>query len=209
MGQPVSMLEQPLVIRTRPAFQVNDDQFFEFCQLNRDLQMERSAEGDILIMAPEAGSSGRGGSKLVYLFERWAEGEGTGQVFGPSTGFTLPSGAIRSPDIAWVRNDRLEALTQEDWNRFLPLCPDFVLELRSPSDSMSNLDEKMAEYRDNGAQLGWLLDPVARQVHVYRAGAAVEIFQDPQSISGEPVLRGFNLDVPQIWAVMQRGGRGA
>ena len=137
---------------------------------------------------------------LVYFVLR----DGSGQVFGSSTGFNLPNGATRSPDVAWVRNERLDALTDEQWQRFLPLCPDFVLELRSPSDSMGALHKKMEEYRENGARLGWLLDPASKQVHSYRPGTAVEMVNDPATLSGEPLLRGFVLDVPQIWAVMER-----
>ena len=199
-----SLLEQPLVVHTRPVLEMDDEQFFQFCQLNRDLQIERTADGDITIMAPEAGSSGRGSSKLNALFNQWAERDGTGQVFGSSTGFNLPNGATRSPDVAWVRNERLEKLTDEQWQKFLPLCPDFVLELRSPSDAMRPLREKMEEYRENGAQLGWLLDPLNKQVHVYRLGAAVDILENPATVSGEPLLRGFVLDVLQIWAAMER-----
>ena len=199
-----SLLEQPIVVHTRPALDMNEDQFLQFCQINRDLQIERTAEGDILIMAPEAGSSGRGGSKLSALFDRWAERDGTGQVFGASTGFHLPNGAVRSPDVAWVRNERIDALTDEQWHKFPPLCPDFVLELRSPSDSESRLRQKMEEYRDNGAQLGWLLDPIGKRIYVYRPGTAVEMFDNPATISAGPLLRGFVLDVPQIWAVIER-----
>ena len=209
MAKRASLIEQePLVVHTRPVIDMDEEQFFQFCQLNRDLQIERTAEGDIIIMAPEAGSSGRGSSKLVAMFEQWAEHNGAGQVFGPSTGFTLPNGAMRSPDVAWVRNDRLDALTEEEWQKFLPLCPDFVLELRSPSDAMGALQKKMEEYRENGAQLGWLLDPVSKRVHVYRPGAAVEVLDNPATVAGEPVLRGFVLDVLQIWAVMERKKKG-
>ena len=138
MAEQASFLEQePLVVHTRPVINMDDEQFFRFCQLNRDLQLERTAEGDIIIIAPEGGSSGWGGSELVFLFEQWARRDGTGQVFGSSTGFKLPNGATRSPDVAWVRNERLDALTDEQWHKFLPLCADFVLELRSPSDSPS------------------------------------------------------------------------
>ena len=193
-----------MVVHTRPAFELDDEQFFQFCQVNRDLQIERTAEGDILIMAPEGGSSGYGGSKLVALLDQWAERDGTGRVFGPSTGFILPNGATRSPDVAWVRHESLEALTEKEWHRFLPLCPEFVLELRSPSDILRRLQHKMEEYRENGARLGWLLDPVARQVHVYRSGAQVEILENPARVSGEPLLRGFTLDVPRLWAAMER-----
>src|SRR5205823_7777450 len=127
--------------------------------------------------------SGRGSSKLNALFDQWAERDGTGQVFGSSTGFVLPNGAIRAPDVAWVRNERLDALTDEEWQRFLPLCPDFVLELRSPSDGLAALHRKMEEYRENGAHLGWLLDPTSKQVHIYRPGAPVELLDDPVSLS--------------------------
>jgi len=196
--------QEPLIVHTRPAIDMDDEQFFQFCQLNGDLQIERTAEGDIIIMAPEAGSSGRGNTQLTVAFGLWAERNGTGQVFGSSTGFNLPNGATRSPDVAWVRNERLHDLTDEQWHKFLPLCPDFVLELRSPSDSMRELHKKMEEYGENGAQLGWLLDPASKQVHSYRPGTAVEMVNDPATLSGEPLLRGFVLDVPQVWAVMER-----
>ena len=199
-----SLLEQPVVVHTRHAIELDDEQFFRLCQANRDLQIERTAEGDILIMAPEAGSSGRASSRLTALFDQWAELDGTGQVFGASTGFRLSNGAIRAPDVAWVRNDRLDLLTDEQWQHFLPLCPDFVLELRSPSDGMRALQHKMEEYRDNGAQLGWLLDPVAKRVHVYRPGTTPEILDSPSIVSAEPLLRGFALDVLQIWAAIER-----
>jgi Uma2 family endonuclease len=200
-----SLLEQPLVVHTRPIIDMNDEQFFQFCRLNRDLQIERTSEGDITIMAPEAGSSGLGSSELTVAFSLWARRDGTGRIFGSSTGFNLPNGATRSPDVAWVRNERLDAsLTDEQWQKFLPLCPDFVLELRSPSDSLSSLRKKMEEYRENGAQLGWLLDAVNRRVHVYRPNAEVEVLENPDSVSGAPLLHGFVLEVPQIWAVMER-----
>src|SRR5438105_3142625 len=196
--------QEPLIVHTRPAIDMDDEQFFQFCQLNRDLQIERTAEGDIIIMAPEAGSSGLGGSELLLSIGSWAKRDGTGQLFGPSTGFNLPNGATRSPDVAWVRNERVDALTDKEWQRFLPLCPDFVLELRSPSDRVSNLQTKMEEYLQNGAQLGWLLDPATKRVHIYRPGAAVQVLENPASLSGEPLLHGFVLDVPQIWAAMER-----
>jgi Uma2 family endonuclease len=205
MAQHASVGEQErLVVHTRPVIDLDEEQFFQFCQLNRELEIERTAEGDIIITAPEAGSSGLGSSKLNMIIGLWAERDGTGQVFGSSTGFRLPNGATRSPDVAWVRNDRLDALSEEEWHRFLPLCPDFVLELRSPSDSLEDLQRKLEEYRDNGAQLGWLLDPVNKRVHVYRPGATIAVLDNPASIVGEPVLPGFVLDVLQIWPAMER-----
>src|SRR2546423_3971273 len=135
MAQYASLVEQESsVVHTRPVLDMDDDQFFRFCRINRDLRIECTAEGDIIIMAPEPGSSGLGSSKLTMKFGAWAERDGTGQLFGSSTGFTLASGAMRSPDVAWARNQRLDLLTDEKWQKFLPVCPDFVLELRSPSD---------------------------------------------------------------------------
>jgi Uma2 family endonuclease len=206
MAHPL-LLEQPVVVHTRSAIDMDDEQFFKLCQVNRDLQLERTAEGDILIMAPEAGSSGSGGSELIVALGVWSRQDGCGRVFGSSTGFKLSNGAIRAPDVAWVRNERIEVLSDEEWRRFLPLCPDFVLELRSPSDAMAALQRKMEEYRENGSQLGWLLDPVAKTVHVYRPGATVEVLENPARLSGEPLLRGFALDVPQVWAAMERERR--
>jgi Uma2 family endonuclease len=199
-----SLLEQePLVVHTRPAIDLDEEDFFKFCQINRDLQIERTAEGDIIIMAPEAASSAFGGTTLVLTFGPWAEKDGTGRVVGPSAGFNLPNGATRSPDVAWVRKERLHALTDEQWHRFLPLCPDFVLELRSPSDVMRRLEVKMEEYCRNGAQLGWLLDPVRKRVLIYRPGVPVEVLDNPKSVSGEPVLRGFVLHLAPIWAAIE------
>lgn len=198
------LLEQPLVVHTRPAIDLNDEQLFDFCRVNRDLRIERSAEGDILIMVPEGASSGYGGSRLNTVFDLWAQRDGAGRVFGSSTGFVLPNRAMRAPDIAWVRNERLDKLTDEQWQKFPPLCPDFVLELRSPSDSLPALQAKMEEYCENGAQLGWLLDPASKRVYVYRPGARVESLENPTTISGEPLLRGFTLNVREIWAAMER-----
>ena len=199
-----SFLEEPLVVHTRPVIDMNDEQFFQFCLVNDTLQIERTAQGDLLIMAPGGGSSSSGGTKLVGIFCHWAESEGSGQVFGPSAGFILRNGAMRAPDVAWVRSERLAALTDEQWQKFLPLCPDFVLELRSATNRLARLREKMEEYRGNGAALGWLLNPERRQVHIYRPGAPVEILDHPATLSGEPLLRGLVLDVPQVWAAMER-----
>jgi Uma2 family endonuclease len=155
-------------------------------------------------MAPLGGSSSLAENELSYLFTSWAKRDGRGRVFGSNAGFNLPNGAMRSPDISWVRNERLERLTEEQWEKFLPLCPDFVLELRSPSDSMRALKEKMEEFIANGSELGWLLDPERKQVLIYRPGQPPQLIENPGEISGEPVLRGFTLDVRQIWRAMQR-----
>ncbi len=206
--QPLADTEvPPLVVQTRPVFDMDDEQFFEFCQINSDLQIERNAQGEIIIMAPAGGSAGSGETTLTQIFANWCEKDGVGEIFGSSGGFILPNGATRSPDISWVRGERLDALTDEDWDRFLPLCPDFVLELRSPSDSLIRLKKKMEEYRDNGAQLGWLLDPKTHCVFIYRPGQEVGMRENPESLSGEPLLKGFTLDVPAVWRAIERKRR--
>lgn len=191
----------PLVLHVRPVLDMTRDQFFEFCQLNRDLRIERTAEGDIVIMPPTGGETGARNARLVAQVIRWADLDGSGVVFGSSTGFDLPNGATRSPDVAWVKRSRLAELTPEEKQRFLPLCPDFVIELRSPSDRLSTLQEKMEEYVANGAQLGWLIDPVQRRVYVYRPGADVECLDNPAAVSGDPVLPGFVLRLEPVWEV--------
>jgi len=141
------------------------------------------------------------------MFSNWTDRDGHGQVFGSSTGFILPNSAMRSPDVAWVRNERLDTLTDEQWQKFLPLCPDFVLELRSPSDSLRAVQRKMEDYCQNGAQLGWLPDPVSKSVHIYRPDSEPKILQNPATLSGEPLLPGFVLDLQKIWAAMERRKR--
>jgi len=178
---------------------MNDQEFFEFCQLNPDLRIERTSKGDISVMAPTGGKTGRRNAKLIARLVVWAEKYATGQVFDSSTVFTLPNSAKRSPDVSWVSNQRWDALTPNQKEQFPPLCPEFVVELRSRTDSLAELEAKMEEYLSNGAQLGWLVDPFDRKVHIYRAGLAVEILNDPETVSGEPLLDGFVLEVRSLW----------
>ena len=178
---------------------MNDDQFFEFCQVNRELRIERSAEGDILIMSPTGASSGRRNALITMRLGIWAEGNKTGVVFDCNTGFRLPNGATRSPDAAWVLKSTLKPFSIAEQEKFLPLCPDFVIELKSPTDRLADLKNKLQEYVDNGARLGWLLNPEARQVLVYRPGRAVEVVEHPEVLSADPELPGFVLDLKPIW----------
>ncbi len=190
----------PLVVRMPPSVvEMNDDQFFYFCQVNKELRIERTAEGDILIMAPEGSGSGQRDAETTVQLGNWAKRNRTGVVFGSSAGFTLPNGAVRSPDAAWLLKSRLKPFSKQEREKFLPLCPDFVIELKSPSDRLVDLKNKMAEYIENGARLGWLLDPDACQVFVYRPGRAVEVLNHPESVSGDPELPGFVLDLKDIW----------
>lgn len=189
-------LNNGLVVDFSPlATKVSDAEFAELCRLNPERQFERTSEGELVIMAPTGGKTGRRNAKLNARVTNWAEQDGTGQVFDSSTLFTLPNTAKRSPDVAWIRNDRWNALSAQEQEQFPPLCPDFVVELGSRTDSLKTLKEKMEEYISNGAELGWLLDPSERRVHVYRAGADPEVLEDPKEVSGEPLLKGFVLDV--------------
>ena len=189
----------PLVLHTRPAIDMSPEQFYEFCLLNREWRIERTAEGDLRIMAPAGGETGSRNAIITSMLTTWALQDGTGGAFDSSTGFTLPNGATRSPDAAWVQRARLAVLTADQKEKFLPLCPDFVIELRSPSDDLGSVQEKMQEYLDNGTRLGWLLDPPTRQVSVYRPSATVARVDDPSRISGEPELPGFVLELTHIW----------
>jgi Uma2 family endonuclease len=186
-------------VHLRPVIQLTDDQLFELCQINQDLQIERTAEGDIVIMPPEGVEKSNRSITLATLLTQWAWQEGTGVTFGSSGGFTLSNGAMRAPDAAWVLRSRLAALSAEQKQKFLPLCPDCVVEILSPSDPLSSAQAKMQEYLDNGARLGWLIHPHNRAVYVYRPTQPVERLENPRTISGEPVLSGFILDLQRIW----------
>ena len=183
----------------RSKFRMNDDEYFHFCQLNRNLRVERTSEGDIIVMAPTGGKGGIQNAKLNLAFGKWAEQNASGQVFDSSTEFILPNRAGRAPDLSWVRNERWNALTQREQDQFPPLCPDFVVELRSKTDKLKNLQVKMEEYTANGAQLGWLIDPLERKVHIYRPAAEPEVLDNPENVSGEPLLKGFVLELRSIW----------
>ncbi|HEV7860507.1 MAG TPA: Uma2 family endonuclease [Pyrinomonadaceae bacterium] len=191
----------PLLVHLRPAVEMTDEQFFEFCQINRDLRIERTAEGDLLIMPPTGARTGRRNNLLAKAFLLWEEQDRTGLSFDSSTGFILPNGAKRSPDVSWVKRSRLAALSDEQKEKFLPLCPDVVVELRSSSDSLDDLKAKMREYVDNGAQLGWLIDLQHREAYVYLSDGQVERMSNPESLSGDPVLPGFILHLGEIWEV--------
>jgi Uma2 family endonuclease len=201
MSKTLTHAETPaLILHLASVIEMSDQQFFEFCQLNRDLRIERTSQGDLVIMPPTGSETGRINFKLTQLFGYWADADGTGVGFDSSTGFTLPNGATRSPDLAWVKKSRWEALTQQQREGFALLCPDFVVELRSRSEALENVQAKMQEYLDNGAQLGWLIDPIEKKVYVYRPQAAVECLDNPQTVSGDPVLPGFVLEVEKVWS---------
>ena len=178
---------------------LTDEQFYQLCQDNEDLCLELTAEGELIIMAPTGGTTGSRNAEITFQLRGWAKKDGTGLSFDSSTMFCLPNGAKRSPDGAWVRRERWDALTERERESFVPLCPDFVLELRSATDSLRFLRDKMQEYISNGAQLGLLIDPKSKRVFVYRADQPAESFDNPETISCDPVLPGFVLDLREIW----------
>ena len=190
----------PTELRFEPAIALTEEQFAAFCAQNRDMRIELTAEGVLEIMPPTYSITGSQNADITVELGIWARRDGTGVFFGPTAGFRLPNRAIRAPDASWVLRSRLAALTDEDKNRFIPICPDFVVELRSTTDRLSVLQAKMAEYMANGARLGWLIDPIARRVYVYRPNAPVEVLDAPDTLSAEPELAGFALNLTPIWA---------
>ncbi len=189
----------PVVLHTRPALEIDEEQFFEFCRINRDWRIERTAEGDLEIMVPTGGETSYRNSEINMQLRQWAKRDATGVAFDSSGGFVLPNGAMRSPDASWLRRERLANLTAEQKQKFLPLCPDFVIELRSPSDPLATVEAKMREYVENGTRLGWLLDPQERKVQVYEPGEPVRLLDNPGELSGDPVLPEFVLELKPIW----------
>jgi Uma2 family endonuclease len=190
----------PVVLKLTPAINLTDDQLFELCQLNRDWRIEYTAQGELIVMPPTGGETSNRNAEITFQVQSWTRQDQTGVAFDSSGGFKLPNGATRSPDAAWVRRVRLAVLTREEKQKFLPLCPDFVIELRSPTDNLQAVQDKMQEYLDNGAQLGWLIDPLTRRVHVYLPQRQPQILEAPDTVSADPLLPGFTLDLQKIWA---------
>jgi Uma2 family endonuclease len=194
------MLSSPLVVQIPPSMQITDEQFFEFCQVNRDLRIERNKFGEIVIMPPTGGTTGNRNFNIALQLGNWAEQDGIGICFDSSTGFKLSTGAERSPDVSWMKRERWNALSPEQQGKFAPICPDFVVELRSKSDRLNPLQEKMSEYmQEEGVQLGWLIDRKHRRVYIYRPGVPVEYLENPDTVSGDLVLPGFVLNMSKVW----------
>lgn len=190
----------PLNVEVGAALPRSAEELFEFCALNPELRIERTAEGDLIVRTPPGWGSGHRSAEVVRALTAWASEDKTGLVSDSSAGFLLPNGAMRSPDASWVLGSRVAAVSPEDRERFLPRSPDFVMELRSPSDRLPDLQAKMEEYRQTGVRLGWLIDPRERRVHVYRPGQAVTVLEEPAEVAGDPELPGFLLDLGPVWA---------
>ena len=177
---------------------LTDEQLYQLCQTNRDVKFERTAAGELIVMPPTGGETGDRNAEITFQLRAWNKRTELGKTFDSSTGFKLPNGANRSPDAAWIRLERWEGLTPEQRRKFPPLAPDFVVELRSATDDLKPLQDKMQEYRDNGVRLGFLIDPQNQRVEIYRPGRDVEVLESPTSLSGENLLPGFVLDLSQI-----------
>ena len=178
---------------------VTPEQFEQLCAEYDEWRLELTSTGELIVMPPTGAETGRSNAHLTYQLMAWTEKDATGVCFGNTAGFTLPNGAIRSPDAAWIKREKWDNLTNQQKNRFGPWCPDFVVELRSPSDRLSELRDKMVEYMETGASLGWLIDPFKRQVYVYRPNEEVVILDNPASVSGDPLLPGFELNLEKLW----------
>ena len=181
------------------SIRLTPQQFELLCRDNPDVRMELTSKGELIVMSPTGSKSGMRNSILVRSVANWASRDGTGISFDSSAGFTLPNGAIRSPDVAWVRRERWESLGEEEQEGFAPLCPDFVVELRSPTDRVADIQGKMNEYVENGAQLGVLIDPFDHKAYIYRPGRKVEVLDRPEHISADPELPKLLLELNELW----------
>ncbi|PMB41675.1 hypothetical protein CEN47_02125 [Fischerella thermalis CCMEE 5319] len=188
-----------LSITIPQAFKITHEQFKELAAVNHELRLERTATGELILMPPTGSDTGKRNTDIVGQVWLWNRQTKLGVVFDSSTGFHLPNGADRSPDAAWIKLERWEKLTKEEQETFAPICPDFVVELRSPSDSIETLRDKMKEYMENGAKLGWLIDRNNSKVEIYRQEKEIEVLDHPSNLSGEDVLPGFILDLTEIW----------
>lgn len=189
----------PLLLQMSPAIEMTDEQFFNFCQQNRNYQIERTANGEITIMPPTGSETGNRNFDLIVQLGIWTRQNGTGIGFDFSAGFTLPNGAIESSDAAWIKLEKWQSLIPEQQQKFAPICPDFIVELRSPCDNLQTLKDKLQEYIDNGTSLGLLIDRKNRQVYIYRPKSKIECLDNPATINCQPVLPGFILDLSTIW----------
>jgi Uma2 family endonuclease len=188
-----------LTLNLNPIIELTDEQFFQLCQINELIRFERNADGTLMLMPLVGGTVSIRNASLTAQLGIWNRDDKLGIGFDSSTGFTLPNGAVRSPDASWLKRDRWDALIQEQKERFSPVCPDFVVELRSDTDCLKRLQEKMREYRANGARLSWLIGLETQKVEIYRLNQDVEVLESPVTLSGECVLPGFILNLDSIW----------
>ena len=190
---------QPIILHTSEVFTLTDDELFQLCAANRDLRIERDSQGNLILMAPAGGETSARNSLFIADLVIWNRETRLGIAFDSNGGFVLPNGAMRAPDVSWIPIERWNQLSAEQRKKFLPLCPDFVIELRSPSDRVKDLQKKMQEWMDNGCRLGWLIDPVEEKTYVYRANGENSVVDSfDEALSGEDVLPGFVLELREL-----------
>jgi len=189
-----------IALNLEPVLTLTREQFYQLCESNPKAQLERNSNGVLMVMSPTGGETSSYNAAMIANTYLWNQSHKQGKVFDSSGGFALPNGADRSPDLAWITIEKWNALSAEERRGFLPLCPDFAVELLSPSDSWKQGMSKMEEYRENGCRLGWLLDPKKKRVAIYRIDHPVEILDNPTTLSGEDVLEGFVLNIAELWS---------
>ncbi len=194
-----ALAEMPLPLRFRPETPMSDEELMRFCAANEGLRVERDANGEILVMTPAGSRTGKKNTDVIIDLGVWNRLNGRGVVFESNTGFTLPDGSMLSPDAAWIEGRRWDALSDRDQERFAPICPDFIIELRSPSDNLPDLQAKMLQWIANGTELAWLIDPIEQSVSIYRPGQSPEIHNYPASVQGDGIMAGFELVMARIW----------
>jgi Uma2 family endonuclease len=188
-----------ITVNFNAIIELNQTQFTQLCQENPELKVERNSQGELIFMAPTGGETGRKNASAIMQLGMWNEKMGLGEVFDSSTGFILPNGANRSPDVSWIKKERWESLSPQEKERFIPLCPDFVIEILSPTDNLKKTQGKMLEYQDNSCSLGWLINCQKQEVEIYRINQEVEILKKPELLLGENVLVDFTLNLKKIW----------
>lgn len=188
-----------IVLQMSPVISLNEDNLFDFCQLNSHLRIERTATGELIVMPPTGSETGNRNAKLMQQLANWTDKDATGIEFDSSAGFVLPNGATRSPDASWIKLVKWNALSDTQKAKFAPICPDFVVEIKSPSDDLKTLQNKMKEYINNGASVGWLIDRSSRRFYIYRPNQDVEVLDNPVTVKDDFLLVGFELDLTKIW----------
>jgi Uma2 family endonuclease len=194
-----TLAEVDLPIRILPDRPMTDEELMRFCAANDGLRVEREPNGEILVMTPANSKTSKMNMRIGRLLDAWAEEDGRGVAFDSSGGFTLPDGSMRNPDASWVENSRWQALTDVQQSSFAPLCPDFILELRSPSDKLLEVHAKMHQWIVNGAAVAWLIDPIEKAVTIYRQGEQPEVLIEPTSVQGSGPIAGFELVMARVW----------
>ncbi len=193
------IVEAQLPVRLRFDRAMTDDELLRFCRANDALQVERDSNGEIVVMTPAGFEGSRVNQRIGHLLYAWAEEDGRGTTTDSSGGYTLPDGSMRAPDAAWISFERLKPLSDQERAGFAPVCPEFVIELRSPSDRLKVLQAKMEMWIANGAEVAWLIDPERRVVEIYRPGESPEVLHEPSSVQGTGPVAGFELVMARVW----------